>query len=43
MNGKELTAKYEGYTACPVLVGDNKIMLCEFGYDQKVMPTFYRD
>lgn len=34
---------YNGYTACPVFVGENKVMLCEFGYDGQLMPTFFRD
>ena len=43
MQGQPLEAEYQGYTACPVLTGNNKVMLCEFGYDQKVMQTFLRD
>ena len=31
---------YNGYTACPVFVGEGKVMLCEFGYDGKILPTF---
>lgn len=35
------TAAYDGYTACPVLVGGNKLMLAEFnGYTMDAMPTF---
>ena len=26
------TATYDGYAACPVFVGDSKLMLCEFKY-----------
>merc|ERR1711972_728387 len=35
-------AAYDGYTACPVLVGDGKLMLAEFnGYTDEPMPTFW--
>jgi len=33
MAGKKLSASYNGYTACPVFVGERKVMLCEFGYN----------
>lgn len=41
--GKAPTAEYGGYSACPVLVGDNKVMLCEFKYNNVISPTFYKD
>jgi sulfide:quinone oxidoreductase len=31
----EIQGRYEGYSACPVLLGNNKVMLCEFGYEGK--------
>lgn len=31
---------YNGYTACPVLVSKRKVLLCEFGYNGELMPTF---
>jgi len=41
MAGKELTAKYDGYTSCPLPVGDKKLILAEFsGYDGSIMETF---
>jgi len=42
MNGKknELNATYDGYTSCPIFVGDKKLMLAEFLYDGKVSETF---
>ncbi|CAE7483770.1 SQOR [Symbiodinium pilosum] len=41
MAGKEPTSVYDGYTACPVLVGDSKLMLAEFnGYTMEAIPTF---
>lgn len=40
MKGENLTAKFDGYTACPIFTGDGKLMLCEFGYDLVVNETF---
>jgi len=38
---EEAVGVYDGYTACPVLLGDNKLMLAEFnGYTGEAMPTF---
>ncbi len=34
---------FNGYTACPVFVGKNKVMLCEFGYKGTLLPTFFKD
>ena len=31
---------YNGYTACPVMVSKNEVLLCEFGYKGELMPTF---
>lgn len=38
--GKELTAEYDGYTSCPLVMGHHSVMLAEFGYDGEVMETF---
>lgn len=38
--GKELSSRYDGYTACPVITDKYRTMFCEFGYDNKLMPTF---
>ena len=43
LKGEQLKEKYNGYTACPVFVDDSKVMLCEFGYDSKPLPTFEKD
>ncbi len=43
IKGYPLQSKYDGYTGCPVLVGKRKVMLCEFGYQDKLMPTFSPD
>lgn len=40
MKDEPLTAKYDGYTSCPIFVGDKKLILAEFGYDGVVMETF---
>ena len=38
--GKELTAKYNGYSSCPIVVGYGKLILAEFDYDTKPVETF---
>lgn len=40
MNGKIPTAKYDGYSSCPIVTEVGKVMLAEFGYDNVIMPTF---
>lgn len=35
-----LTAKYDGYGACPLTVERGKVVLAEFGYGGKLLPTF---
>lgn len=39
MEGKEPTGKYNGYSACPIVTEYGKVLMCEFGYDEKLMPT----
>lgn len=42
MENKKATRVYDGYTACPVLLGDSQLMLAEFnGYSMKATPTFW--
>lgn len=43
LNGKPLTAKYDGYSSCPLITEVGKVMLAEFGYEGKLMPTFPLD
>jgi sulfide:quinone oxidoreductase len=31
---------YNGYTSCPIITGFRKVMLAEFGYGGKLMPSF---
>ncbi|PVD51532.1 pyridine nucleotide-disulfide oxidoreductase [Terrimonas sp.] len=35
-----LTAKYNGYTSCPLVTGYGKLVLAEFDYDNKPQETF---
>mmetsp|Transcript_64411 Transcript_64411/g.126723 ORF Transcript_64411/g.126723 Transcript_64411/m.126723 type:complete len:465 (+) Transcript_64411:10-1404(+) len=36
----KLTGQYNGYASCPLVIGKNKVILAEFGYDGKIMETF---
>jgi sulfide:quinone oxidoreductase len=38
--GNPLTAKYDGYGSCPLTVENGKVILAEFGYGGKLLPTF---
>ncbi len=40
LDGKPMRAKYNGYGSCPLIAGYGKLILAEFGYDNKVMETF---
>jgi len=40
MDNKPLHAVYDGYGACPLTVERGKIILAEFGYNGKLLPTF---
>ncbi len=40
LNDKPLRAGYDGYGSCPLTVERGKIVLAEFGYGGKVIPTF---
>ena len=43
MEGKELTAKYGGYTVCPLVTDIGKVMLVEFDWTKKPTPSFPLD
>lgn len=43
MEGKELKAKYDGYTVCPIITGIGKVMLAEFDWSMKPKPSFPLD
>jgi sulfide:quinone oxidoreductase len=38
--GKDVNPLYDGYGSCPLTVEKGKIILAEFGYGGKIMPTF---
>ncbi|GJM12993.1 MAG: hypothetical protein DHS20C12_13960 [Pseudohongiella sp.] len=40
LNDKPMRAGYDGYGSCPLTVEKGKIVLAEFGYGGKVIPTF---
>ncbi len=40
MAGTALTAKYDGYTSCPIVTGYGTLILAEFDYDKKPVETF---
>ena len=40
LDGKEPWAVYDGYGSCPLTVERGKIVLAEFGYGGKLLPTF---
>jgi sulfide:quinone oxidoreductase len=41
--GVPLLAKYDGYGSCPLTVEKGKVILAEFGYAGKLLPTFPLD
>lgn len=41
--GQPLATKYDGYGACPLTVEKGKVVLAEFGYGGKLLPTFRLD
>jgi NADPH-dependent 2,4-dienoyl-CoA reductase/sulfur reductase-like enzyme len=43
MEKSQLNGSYNGYASCPLILGRNKVMLAEFGYDGKLMETFNRE
>lgn len=43
MAGAAPTARYDGYASCPLITGVGKVILAEFGYDGKLMPSFPMD
>ena len=43
MEGKEMTAKYGGYTVCPLITSIGTVMLAEFDWSKKPTPSFPLD
>jgi sulfide:quinone oxidoreductase len=39
MEGKAPQLKYNGYSACPIITEYGKVLMCEFGYDDKLLPS----
>ncbi|XP_063782075.1 sulfide:quinone oxidoreductase, mitochondrial [Pseudophryne corroboree] len=40
MNNQTSTAKYDGYTSCPLVTNYNKVILAEFDYNAQPLETF---
>jgi sulfide:quinone oxidoreductase len=40
IDGKPVVGNYSGYGSCPLVAGYGKLILAEFGYENKVMETF---
>ena len=40
MSGHEAAAIYDGYGSCPLTVERGKVILAEFGYGGKLLPSF---
>ncbi len=40
IKGETLSAKYNGYTSCPLVTGYDSLIMAEFGYDLKPQETF---
>jgi sulfide:quinone oxidoreductase len=43
MQQQPLSARYNGYGSCPLVTGYGKVMMIEFDYDGKPVPTFPLD
>ncbi len=43
MDGRYPPESYDGYAACPLVTSRKTVMLAEFGYDGKLMPSFPLD
>jgi sulfide:quinone oxidoreductase len=43
MEGKEMPAKYDGYTVCPLITGLGTVMMAEFNWTKKPTPSFPLD
>jgi sulfide:quinone oxidoreductase len=43
LDGRPMTGVYDGYGACPLTVERGRVVLAEFGYGGKLLPTFPLD
>jgi sulfide:quinone oxidoreductase len=40
MSGRDLSASYDGYGACPLITSYRSVLLAEFDYTKKPTPSF---
>ena len=40
LSGQPLSARYNGYTSCPLITSIGRAILSEFGYEGKLLPSF---
>ncbi|MGH0590515.1 FAD/NAD(P)-binding oxidoreductase [Bacillus mycoides] len=40
LNGRDMQAKYDGYTSCPIVTGYKSLILAEFNYEHEPQETF---
>lgn len=43
LDGQPLTARYDGYSCCPLITGYGKTIMAEFNYEQQPVPSFPLD
>lgn len=43
LKGEPMDPVYDGYSSCPLVTGIGKVILAEFGYDGKLLPSFPLD
>lgn len=43
INGQPPSQRYDGYSSCPLVTSRSSVMLAEFGYDGKLLPSFPLD
>ena len=43
LEGRPLEAQYDGYTACPLITGFDRVVMAEFNYDLKPVSSFLID
>ena len=43
LDGKPLTARYDGYACCPLITGYGRTIMAEFNYEGKPVPSFPLD
>jgi sulfide:quinone oxidoreductase len=43
LDGRPLTAQYDGYSVCPLITGYNNVVMAEFDYSQMPVSSFLVD